>query len=186
MREYLIGWRKKLAAVIGVAAALLLTAIGLASYRNTIQPAGVIIHHSAIPPQAKGPAIDADYIDAAHQRRGFSAFYWGKFYHIGYHYLILPNGELQTGRPERCAGAHASGYNSYIGVCLVGNFSPQANPHGESGLQYPSDAQIKTLRVLVNRLREKYEIPSQQILKHHEVNPETECPGGNFPDFILP
>jgi hypothetical protein len=186
MREALASYYKKLALFTGLAAVLLIAAAGLVSYRNTIQPAGVIIHHSAIPPLANGPAVGADYIDAVHQRRGFSVFYWGKFYHIGYHYLILPDGELQTGRPEHCVGAHASGYNSYLGVCLVGNFSPQANPRGEGGLQRPSDAQMKTLRELVSKLREKYDIPPQQILKHYEVNPETECPGRNFPDSILP
>src|SRR5207248_6415686 len=70
------------------------------SYSNTIRPAGIIIHHSAIPSLVGGPPIDEAIIDEIHRRRGFRVFYWGRFYHVGYHYIILPDAPVQQGRPE--------------------------------------------------------------------------------------
>lgn len=61
----------------------------------------------------------------------FETFYWGQIYHIGYHYIILPDGTLESGRPEKCKGAHAVGYNDYLGICLIGDFSPGDNINGE-------------------------------------------------------
>jgi N-acetylmuramoyl-L-alanine amidase len=148
---------------------------------NTIRPAGIIIHHSAIPPRPDGRPIDASVIDEIHKKRGYTAFYWGRFYHIGYHYIILPDGTVQHGRPEHCRGAHAQGYNSYIGICLVGDFSSKDNPNGERGPTEPSEAQMQSLAGLSRNLREKYQIPLTSVLRHNDVNPNTECPGDRFP-----
>jgi len=72
------------------------------SYLNSIDPAGIIIHHSAVPRSLDGAPIDAAVIDRIHKRRGYEIFYWGKFYNIGYHYVILADGTVQKGRPEHC------------------------------------------------------------------------------------
>lgn len=148
---------------------------------NTVRPAGIIIHHSAIRPFPDGRPIDAKLIDEIHRERGYSAFYWGRFYHIGYHYLILPDGTVQQGRPEHCKGAHTQGYNSYIGICLVGDFSSMDNPNGERGLTEPTEAQMRALTELCRNLRQKYQIPIQSVVRHSDVNPNTECPGDRFP-----
>src|SRR5437016_681095 len=121
--------RKRL--VYALALGLLIASIlafSVPSFVNTIGPGGIIIHHSAVPPFPDGRPIDAKLIDEIHRERGYNAFYWGRFYHIGYHYVILPDGTVQQGRPEHCRGAHAQGYNSYIGICLVGDFSSKDNP----------------------------------------------------------
>ena len=40
---------------------------------------------------------------------------------IGYHKVILRNGEIQNGRPEYWVGAHVKGKNlNSLGVCLIG------------------------------------------------------------------
>ena len=40
---------------------------------------------------------------------------------IGYHKVILRNGNIQNGRPEYWVGAHVKGKNSVsLGVCLIG------------------------------------------------------------------
>jgi len=40
---------------------------------------------------------------------------------IGYHKVILRNGEIQNGRPEYWVGAHVKGKNFIsLGVCLIG------------------------------------------------------------------
>ena len=151
------------------------------SYLDSIAPAGIIIHHSAIPPSLDGTPIDAAVIDRIHKRRGYEIFYWGKFYNIGYHYIILPDGTVQRGRPEHCQGSHAEGYNSYIGICLIGNFSSADNPSGKRGLPEPTEAQLHALADLCRSLRERYHIPMHNVLRHSDVNSNTQCPGDRFP-----
>lgn len=150
------------------------------SLTNTIRPAGIVIHHSAIRLTGQEPA-DAKLIDEIHRRRGYRTFYWGRFYHIGYHYVILPDGTVQQGRPEHCQGAHAPGYNSYIGICLIGDFSTADNPNGERGLTIPTEAQMRALTELCRNLRQKYDVPMTAVVGHSNVNPNTECPGDRFP-----
>src|SRR5207237_6323058 len=133
------------------------------SYLNSINPAGIIIHHSAVPPSLDGTPIDAAVIDRIHKRRGYEIFYWGKFYNIGYHYVILPDGTVQKGRPEHCRGAHTQGYNSYIGICLVGDFSSSDNHNGERGLAEPTEAQMHALTELCRSLRQQYQIPLKAV-----------------------
>jgi N-acetylmuramoyl-L-alanine amidase len=151
------------------------------SYLNSITPAGIIIHHSAVAPPLDGSPVDAATIDRIHKRRGYEIFYWGKFYHIGYHYVILPDGTVQQGRPELLQGSHTEGYNSYIGICLVGNFSSGDNANGKRGLPAPTELQLNALMELTNRLQKKYGFSSGQILRHSDVNPSSECPGDRFP-----
>lgn len=151
------------------------------SYRNTITPAGIILHHSAIPAEHAGGPVDVRLIDKFHERRGFGIFYWGRTYHVGYHYLILPDGTVQQGRPERCQGAHAQGHNDFIGICLVGNYSEKENPNGARDLPRPTDAQLESLVRLCRQLSGRYRFTSEKILRHADVAPHTECPGDRFP-----
>jgi N-acetylmuramoyl-L-alanine amidase len=166
--------------------ALILAIFGISllvgvSFSNYIRPAGIIIHHSAIPLPPGGDQGDAKLIDEMHRRRGFGVFYWGRFYHVGYHYIILPDGTVIEGRPEHCRGAHAEGYNSYLGICLIGNFSSRASPAVDEGPIRTTPAQFEALVKLCQRLREKYHIPIEGIHRHRDVNPSTECPGDQFP-----
>lgn len=103
---------------------------------------------------------------------------------IGYHYVIL-NGRLspykhhgyfdgciETGRPLDDdkdmeldeTGAHALGYNNAAGICLI----------GLSGTF--SDAQIRSLNHLINRLRTQFgEI---KVMQHSDVEPKKpQCAG---------
>lgn len=170
---------------------LLLTAAGLClfgfammiyvSYRNTMTPAGIIIHHSAVSEAFDGREVDVSVIDSDHRRRGFRTYYWGDVYHVGYHYVILPDGTVQPGRPERCVGAHAVGHNDTLGICLVGDFSTAHNPDGARGLTAPNAAQMRSLVELCRRLREQYRLPPESVRRHSDVNDHTECPGDRFP-----
>jgi hypothetical protein len=145
------------------------------SFFNTITPAGIIIHHSVIIPAKELPQAERA-LDRFHYSRGYEISCFGKMYHIAYHYLILPDGQVRTGRPERCEGAHARGYNSYLGIALVGDFSSADNPLGKKGPRQPTKAQMESLVRLCRQLREKYNIPLQHILPHSQVS-RTECPG---------
>jgi len=131
------------------------------SAENTIRPSGIIIHHSAIPASTDSGSVDVTLIDKIHRARGYRTFYWGRFYDAGYHYIILPDGTVQQGRPEHCKGAHARGYNSYLGICWVGDFSSRDNPYGEEGLMQPTEAQMRSLVGLCRHLKRKYNIPLQ-------------------------
>jgi N-acetylmuramoyl-L-alanine amidase len=57
-----------------------------------------------------------------HKRRGFSCkLDNGELIHIGYHVLILKNGNICWGRPLDKRGAHCYGFNGKsIGICLSG------------------------------------------------------------------
>ena len=149
---------------------------------NFCWPVGVVIHHSASPARLGKKPVQAKEIDAWHDSRGFKVVYEGKVYHIGYHYVILPDGTVQAGRPEYCQGAHvdAWGMNHWLlGICLVGNFSTRANPDGKLGPARPSPAQMKALVGLLLKLQEKH--PLFMVLRHKDLNPDTECPGDRFP-----
>jgi N-acetylmuramoyl-L-alanine amidase len=166
-----------LSIVVFLLAGVILSGI---SYRNSITPEGIIVHHAALPVKLQGHAVDAETIDRLHEQRGYGAFYWGRVYHVGYHFIILPDGTIQQGRPEHCRGSHAAGYDSFLGICLIGNFSANSNPDGDRGLKEPTEAQIQALTALVKRLRTSYHIPLDRIRRHSDVNPHTECPGDRF------
>jgi N-acetyl-anhydromuramyl-L-alanine amidase AmpD len=163
--------------------ALLVIAVTLSaiSYRNTISPDGIVIHHAALPPSLGGRKVDVEYLDAAHRQRGFRIFYWGRFYYVGYHYIILPDGTVQQGRPERSRGAHTTGNNSFIGVCLVGDFSARHPERGGGETTGPTAAQMHALVELINRLRGSYGIPLERVVRHRDVNADSRCPGELFP-----
>ena len=116
----------------------------------------LIVHTAA----ADIPNVDAAVIDRWHRKR--------KFKGIGYHYVIiddrhdtLADGTIQTGRSEDRTGAHAKGVNSRsLGVCCVG--------HGD--VRDFTQAQKGSLTGLLVRLAEKYNVPTQNILGHREIN----------------
>lgn len=143
-------------------------------------PAGIVIHHSASGAVVEGHVVDAERIAQWHERRGFSAEYRGQVYHIGYHYVILPDGTVQNGRPEWMLGAHTYGHNDYLGICLVGNFDRRANPAGAQQPASPTPAQMAALRALLRDLMTKYRLSSDDIHGHCELG-ATACPGDRFP-----
>jgi hypothetical protein len=145
----------------------------------TIEPSGIMIHHSAILPLDPNSPAD-QYLDAFHAKRGFSIECGGRTYHVAYHYIIRADGKLELGRPDRCEGAHTKGFNDYIGIVLVGNFSSRDNRHGRKGPQKPTREQLARLVTLCRHLREQYHIPIQRVVCHGDVG-RTECPGDAFP-----
>lgn len=144
------------------------------------RPPGVVIHHSATAATAGGRRVDAAFIDRAHERRGWCVSDGGVDYHIGYHYVILPDGTVEAGRPEWLPGAHAVGANDHLGICLVGNFSSGANPEGAEQPARPTKAQMAALTELVKRLMRKYRFGADHIYGHRDFA-ATDCPGDRFP-----
>jgi N-acetylmuramoyl-L-alanine amidase len=152
----------------------------LASFFNVITPVGIILHHTAVLPTLERVPTDKREVDSFHQAKGFDVVCFGHEYHVAYHYLILPDGDVQAGRPERCQGAHAPGYNAYLGISVAGDFSSKDNPTGARGPAVPTPRQEQALVQLCRRLREKYKFPIQRIMRHSDVSP-TQCPGDRFP-----
>jgi len=166
-------------------AALLILAVGGLSMRLGPRwprrlffrgPAGIVIHHTATGAVVEGHRVDADRIARWHERRGFSAEYRGEVYHIGYHYVILPDGTLERGRPEWMLGAHTYGYNDYLGICLVGNFDSVANPGRAQQPAEPTPEQMATLESLLRDLLTKYRLRPEDVHGHCELA-ATACPG---------
>ena len=151
----------------------------LRSFVNTIVPTGIVIHHTALIASEELPKGAKD-VDEYHQQRGFEIYCFGQVYHIAYHYLILPNGTIKHGRPERCEGAHARGYNSYLGISVIGDFSSRDNPTGKKGPERPTPKQLQAVVELCRMLRQTYKIPLQHVVRHSDIA-STDCPGDQFP-----
>lgn len=71
--------------------------------------------------------------------------------------------------------------NSFIGICLIGDFSTGDTHDSRRGPTEPTAAQTQALIELITRLRGRYGIPSERVVRHHDVNPNTQCPGDRFP-----
>ncbi len=154
------------------------------SFFNTITPIGIILHHSAVLPGEQTVTTNVRDVESFHRQRGFDIRCQGHQYNVAYHYLVLPNGSVKAGRPERCQGAHARGYNAYIGIAVVGDFSSVDNPRGEKGQTVPTPQQMRSVAQLCRKLMNKYDIPLQRVLRHSDVG-TTRCPGDRFPFAAL-
>jgi N-acetyl-anhydromuramyl-L-alanine amidase AmpD len=87
---------------------------------------------------------------------------------------------VKAGRPERCEGAHAVGYNSYLGISVAGDFDSKDNPTGEKGATKPTEKQIAALIQLCRKLMNRYKISANHIVRHSDIA-STRCPGDRFP-----
>lgn len=119
----------------------------------------IIVHCSAT---REGQDIGIDTIREWHVNdRGWSD--------IGYHYVIRRNGEIEKGRPDDIAGAHARGVNqTSIGVVWV----------GETQIDV---LQEKAMMSLIHFLMGKYNIKIENVLGHCEaVKTSKTCPNLNM------
>ena len=114
--------------------------------------------HCSDSPQGRGDT--AETIHKWHKERGFDG--------IGYHYVILEDGTVQSGRPEYWSGAHAKGFNNTIGVCLIGDsdFTPA---------QYIS----------LEKLLKEHEFNSSEVVGHYHVDPNKTCPNFDVKKYLI-
>ena len=152
----------------------------LTSFFNTIIPTGIVVHHTAVLPDEGAPPRNEKEVDKYHATKGFEITCSGHIYHVAYHYLILTNGRIQKGRPERCEGAHAKNYNSYLGISVVGDFDSRDNPKGEKGPMQPNPKQMAALVHLSQTLMMRYHIPISRVVRHSDIA-ATRCPGDRLP-----
>ncbi len=167
-----------------VTAALVVLLVGTVSqrwgpvwyYRLTfVRPAGVVVHHSATAPVVGGRRVDAEFLDDVHSTRGWGLRFGDQVYHIGYHYVILPDGTVQPGRPDWMPGAHTTGHNDCLGICLIGDFSAH-----DGQAASPTEAQLRSLVDLLRSLIGKYHLQPEDVYRHSDLN-ATSCPGSGVP-----
>lgn len=130
-------------------------------------PAWLIIHHTG--GTDANPLADTSH----HTFKTVQQYHISKGWEdIGYHFYIEKDGTLMLGRAENYHGAHTLGYNTKsLGICLAGNFD----------FSRPTEAQEKTLKILLQDLCAKYLIPRENIVPHRRFA-EKSCYGVNLTD----
>ena len=95
---------------------------------------------------------------------------------IGYHGVIMPDGELQGGRPVDEAGAHTFGFNrGSLGIMFVAGLQRE-------GYTIPTRAQLETARLLIAECRDYYG-NDIDICGHRDLRP-TLCPGFDIKHWL--
>src|SRR5438876_7737407 len=70
-------WKLLIASCVVVTFAV----VSVISFKNSIKPEGIIIHHTG-PVRADGYPIEVEFLDQVHHLRGYGSFYWGHVYHV--------------------------------------------------------------------------------------------------------
>jgi N-acetyl-anhydromuramyl-L-alanine amidase AmpD len=143
-------------------------------------PPGIVLHASETPAAFKSRTVNAAWLEEVHARDhpDWATVFEGKTYHIGYHYVILPDGTIEQGRPDHCPGCHAPKRNDWIGICIVGQFDPSGPKKWWPST--PTKAQVASIVSLCGRLMSEYHIPPENVWRHSDVK-KTWCPGRRFP-----
>lgn len=112
----------------------------------------IVVHVSASP---QGRGDDAQTIHRWHLENSWAG--------IGYHYVILEDGTIESGRPEYWKGSHVRGHNhESIGICLIGMGSDA------------TEAQMITLKQLSDGLAFKYQA---KVVGHSQLDgKKPDCP----------
>ena len=127
--------------------------IELCRNKPRLKAKGIIVHCSDSP---QGRGDDAKDIDRWHKEKGW--------FGIGYHYVITEDGLIQDGRRRSRSGAHAKGYNHFVGICLI-------------GIDSFTKEQLASLEILINAL------DTEDVRGHYAVSHKT-CPNINIDQFM--
>lgn len=124
-----------------------------------------VTFHVSDSPRDRGD--DAKAIDRWHRQRGFNQ--------IGYHFLILPNGDVQIGRSLNLMGAHVIGQNrGNIGICFIG---------GWRGEDTRTEEQTKTMAWMILTFVQ-HGIKQEEIKGHRDYDKQKSCPNFCVQSFI--
>lgn len=117
----------------------------------------IVVHCTATP---AGRPMTVEQIRRIHKRDN----HWAD---IGYHYVILLDGTINSGRPVDQVGAHVSGHNAHsIGVVYVGGLSAD----GKTPTDTRTESQRGALLALLRMLRAIY--PKARIRGHRDFSPD--------------
>lgn len=134
------------------------------AYRPTARRIdGIVIHCSDNLPTSSITAAD---IDRQHRREGWKG--------IGYHFVILPDGTIETGRQLEVPGAHVSGYNNHtIGICYIGGRNPKPTGKADKYADTRTPEQKESLRWLITALKTHLPKGGQITVKgHRDYSPD--------------
>lgn len=124
----------------------------------------LFVHCSDSPWHVDGKPVNAAMIDDWHRAKGWDG--------IGYHFVILPDGEVEAGRNINVTPAAQKGHNKdTIAYCLV----------GKDAFTVPQLVSLK--RKLLADLR-FYGLHVTDIWVHNEVNRNKTCPNFNVHDLL--
>ena len=131
----------------------------------------IIVHCSAT--REGDESINAEVIDRWHKKRGWKG--------IGYHFVILIDGLIETGRMIDKCGAHTKGMNcKSIGVCYIGGVESERNDKGKySAKDTRTPEQIATMLELLRLLKKIY--PDAKIHGHRDFAAKA-CPSFDATD----
>lgn len=138
---------------------------------RSCRPEFLIVHHTAL--GEADATITMAKLNRIHRARGYGVLCGGRVFHVGYHYLVLQSGQVETGRPTWCRGAHAGNVElnaRALGVALAGNFQSQA----------PGHQQWNSTIDLLAMLCVRHGISADRIVTHGSVSPRTVCPGASL------
>ena len=122
----------------------------------------IVVHCSGTP---RGRYNTAKDIHQWHKERGWAG--------IGYHYVLMPGGELQFGRNIDAIGAHAHNFNyGSIGICVIGGTNDK---HIAKENYFTVDQMIflESLLIKLHRIYPKAKIVGHRDLPH--VNKACPC-----------
>lgn len=118
----------------------------------------IIVHCTATP---EGRPVSLEEVNRWHIEKGFNG--------IGYHYLILLNGDVVSGRKLELPGAHCEGHNANsIGICYVGGLDRLLQPKDTR-----TPLQKTAMRTLLVDLKRKF--PNAAIHGHRDYSTKA-CP----------
>lgn len=125
-------------------------------------------HTSASPRDRGDTAVDIDRWHRTHPTSPFRE--------IGYHFVILPNGDIQIGRSLNLVGAHVGGNNKgNIGICHVGGFK---------GVDDRTSEQKTTQAWFITFLIKKAGFEEKDFKGHNDFTKSKSCPNYNVKEFI--
>ena len=120
----------------------------------------LIIHCSAT--RECDDSVNASVIDRWHKARGWKG--------CGYHFIVLIDGTIETGRMIDKVGAHVKGMNkSSIGICYIGGLEKDAKTPKDTR----TPAQKESLLLLIKTLKKIY--PEATLHGHNEFSNKA-CP----------
>ena len=123
-------------------------------------PKGIIVHCSDSP---QGRGDTASTLHEWHLERGWNG--------LGYHYIILENGNIERGRPDFWQGSHARGYNDWLGICMI-------------GIDSFTEEQLYALEDLIKSKMLEYKLSTRQVRGHNQIDDKKSCPNININEFM--
>ncbi len=137
------------------------------------KPKFLVIHHTGgtdLDPLFDTSNQSFDVVNRYHRERFGNDVKSSLGFYIGYHYFIDKAGLVTRGRDDEDEGVHCNQIQDgksmnlqSIGICLAGNFDATK----------PTDAQVASLKQLLNDKHQQWNIPVTNIYPHRHWAPKT-------------